>query len=199
MAKLNIPLEPPKDLSIGEKRNWRRERNFIIRPIVVVTTVSKEGIPNAALKTNVMSVDSLRKVAFACVPEHDTYRNILQTKGFVVNVPDESIIKETLVTAIPFPPNVKELEKAGLTTIPSEKVKPPRIKECKVHYECVCEWIKDNIILGKIVSASADKGILKGKETQKLMLILGPPNQYALVGEMKQFPKDVLEGSKSRL
>jgi len=188
MAKSSILLEPPKNFSKEEKRNWRRKRNFIIRPIVIITTVNKQGIPNAALKTNVLSVDSLRKVAFVCDPEHDTYRNVVTNKEFVVNIPDESIIEKAIVTAIPFPPNINEIEKAGLTPIPSEKVKPPRIKECKIHYECICKWIKDNIILGEIVSASADKEVLKGQGLHKLMLVLGNPTQYALVGRMKNFP-----------
>lgn len=188
MAKSSISLEPPKNFSKEGKRNWRRKRNFIIRPIVIITTVNKEGTQNAALKTNVLSVDSLRKVAFVCNPEHDTYRNVATNKEFVVNIPDENIIRETIVTSAPFPPNVNELEKAGLTPIPSEKVKPPRIRECKVHYECVCKWIKDNIILDEIVSASADKEILERRGLHKLMLVLGNPTQYALIGKMKKLP-----------
>src|SRR5260370_15406917 len=40
------------------------------------------------------------------------------------------------VTAVDFPPDIDELAEAGLTTIPSTKVKPPRIAESPVAFEC---------------------------------------------------------------
>ena len=51
---------------------------------------------------------------------------------------------------------------AGLTEIPSEKVKPPRVAECSMHLECKVVWIKNVgnhfLVLGDIVSASYTKG-----------------------------------------
>jgi len=195
MGKVSIPLQPPKHLSDEEKRNWRRERNFILCPVVVITTVNKEGTPNAAIKTGFMSVSSLRRVAFSCPPEHHTNRNILETREFVVNIPTEDIIREvytaSVITETPSPPNVNEIEEAGLTPIPSERVKPPRIKECTAHYECVLDWCKEDIIVGKIVAASADENLLKRKETGKMMFVAAglPVTRYGVAGENKRFPK----------
>jgi len=75
-------------------------------------------------------------VAFHCYPFHDTYENIVDNGEFVVNLPSEEIAEKVTVTAVDFPHNVNEIDKAGLTAIPSEKVKPPRIAECKLHMEC---------------------------------------------------------------
>ncbi len=52
---------------------------LIVRPVVVNSTVGKEGIPNAALKTNFMILKALDAVAFHCFPSHDTYENIVDT------------------------------------------------------------------------------------------------------------------------
>jgi len=195
MGKVSIPLQPPEHLSEEEKRNWRRERNFILCPMVVITTVNREGTPNAAIKTGFMSVSSLRRVAFSCPPEHHTNRNILETKEFVVNIPTEEIIKEvytaSVITEKSSPPDVNEIEEAGLTPIPSERVKPARIKECIAHYECVLEWYKEEIIVGKIVAASADGSLLKRKEARKMMFVAAglPVTRYGVTGENKRFPK----------
>jgi len=112
MVKVNISLEPPRNLSEEEKRNWKRDNALIVRPIVIITTVSGQGIPNAALKTNFMVSSSLKEIAFACPKKHDTARNILETKEFVVNLPSEKIVKEALTTAVSFPHDVNELEKS---------------------------------------------------------------------------------------
>jgi len=197
MAKINIPLEPPENLSEGEKRDWKRDRSLIVRPIVIITTMSGRGIPNAALKTNFMVSSSLREVAFACPKKHDTAKNILETKEFVVNVPSEEIVKETFVTAISFPHDVNELEKAGLTAIPSEKVKPPRIKECKAHFECILKWHREDIFVGRVVAASADDDVLEGSvvESQKnlsQMFVVGA-KEYGLIGKIKKMPSKILK------
>ena len=192
-----VSLKIPKGLSEEEVKNWKRDFSIIIRPIVVITTVSKEGIPNAALKTNFMVVSSLEKVAFACYPEHDTYRNIVETGEFVVNVPSEDILEKILITAIDFPHNVNELEKAGLTPIPSEKVKPPRIAECKFHLECRLEWIKDNVILGKVIAVSIDKKLIqpsveKIQRRLKQIFLISSRN-YGTIGKIKELPLEILE------
>lgn len=175
---MKVSLIPPRGLSQHQAKNWKREMSMIVRPIVIITTVSKEGIPNAALKTNFMIVSALEKVAFSCFPEHDTYGNIIETGEFVVNVPSEKIIEQVMVTAVDFPHNVNEIEEAGLTAISSEKVVPPRIEECKLHFECKLEWCRDTIIVGEVVAASADKDLIQGSVEERQMKL----RQIFLVG-----------------
>jgi len=176
---MKVSLTAPKGLSQRQAKNWERDMSMIVRPIVIITTVSKEGVPNAALKTNFMVVSSLKKAAFACHPEHDTYRNIIETEEFVVNVPSEEIIEQVMVMAVDFPHNVNEIEKAGLTATPSEKVKPPRIEECRLHLECKLKWCKDNIFVGEVVAASADEDLIQGSVEERQMKL----QQIFLVGQ----------------
>jgi flavin reductase (DIM6/NTAB) family NADH-FMN oxidoreductase RutF len=193
VKKIPLPLQAPKSLLGEEAENWYREKNFIIRPVVLITTVSREGKQNASVKTNFMTVSSMKSYAFYCSPEHHTYRNILETGEFVVNVPTEDIIGKVLkvakITVNPSPPGVNEIERAGLTPIPSEEVRPPRIEECVAHYECLLEWHKEALIFGKVVAVSVDKSFLEGVDTRKLLVIGAETDSYRTVGEKKKWPK----------
>ena len=193
---MKVSLTEPKGLLQWRAKNWKREMFMIVRPIVIVSTISREGIANAALKTNFMNVSALEKVAFGCFPEHDTHRNIIETGEFVVNVPSEEIIEQVMVTAVDFPHNVNEIEKAGLTAIPSEKVKPPRIEECKLHLECKLKWRKDNIIVGEVVAASADDDLIQGSVEERQMklgqMFLVGGRMYGRIGEMRELPLRII-------
>ena len=194
VKKISLPLQAPQGLSGEQARNWYRERNFIIRPVVLITTVNKEGTPNAAVKTNFMTVSSMTSYAFCCSPEHHTYRNIMETGEFVINLPTEDIVSEVLKAAIiitePCPAGLNEIERAGLTPIPSEKVRPQRIKECVAHYECLLDWYKGDLILGKVVAVSIDKSLIDGTDNRKFIVIgVGKADSYGIVSETKKWPK----------
>ncbi len=66
----------------------------------------------------------------------DTGANIRSTGQFVVNLVDEASARAMNITAIEFPPEVDEIAEAGLTTLPSLYVRPPRIAESPVAMEC---------------------------------------------------------------
>lgn len=192
MSAMKVSLLALEGLSPSQLLNWKREMQLIVRPVVVISTVDREGNPNAALKTNFMILKALEAVAFHCFPFHDTYENIVDTGEFVVNLPSEEIAEKVMVTAVDFPPKVNEIEKAGLTAIPSEKVKPPRIAECKLHMECKLKWYKDTIIVGEVVAASADEELIQGgyEERQRRlrqMLFLGDW-KYGKIGQVSELP-----------
>ena len=103
-------------------------------------------------------------IAFTVGSTKDTYHNVLATEEFVVNVPsfEREILEKVRVVGLEFPPRVNELEKAGLKAISSKVVKPPRIAECRSHFECKVEWTKQWLhrlmVVGKVVAASVDEG-----------------------------------------
>lgn len=177
VEKISLPLMAPERLAGEQMRNWYRERNFVIRPIVLVTTVDGTGTPNAAVKTNFMTVSSMKSYAFCCSPEHHTFRNVMATGEFVINVPTEDIMDKVLeaakITEYPCPAGVNEIERAGLTPIQSEKVKPPRVKECVAHYECVLDWFRGGLIVGKVVAVSVDASLMS-KPYERRMIAIGP-------------------------
>jgi flavin reductase (DIM6/NTAB) family NADH-FMN oxidoreductase RutF len=142
----------------------------IISPRIayIITSIDKDGHVNAAPFSNLTSVSTdPERLVLAVYKEWDTIRNIRQTKEFVVNVPSKELLQEVWIcgdkyAGHPIPRGVNELKIAKLTEISSEKVKPPRIKECYAHLECKTTWIKNvgdhYLILADIVSASFTEG-----------------------------------------
>jgi len=135
-------------------------------PVTLITTLGKDGSVNAAPHGWVTMVDyNPPQLLFSVNRSHDTYRNILETNEFVVNIPSADMIKEIWVTQKHFPYGTNELKEANLTALPSEKVKPPRIRECKAHIECKVSWTKvigsTCLVLGSIEAISIDKEIEK--------------------------------------
>ena len=192
VEKISLPLKAPEYLSGEEARNWYRERNFVVCPLVLITTVNNKGITNAAVKTNFMTVGSMRHYAFNCNPQHHTYRNIMETKEFVINIVTEDILDEVFKVSMiteKLSEEVNEIVKAGLTPIPSEKVRPPRVKECTAHYECLLDWYKDNLIVGKVVAVSVDKTLMDKTDSRKMVVVGGgrTPDSYGIVCETKKW------------
>lgn len=131
-------------------------------PVTLITTIGKDGSINAAPHSWVTVVDyDPPQILFSVNTKHDTYRNILETKECVVNILGADMIREIWITQKPFPYGTNELEKANLTALPSEKVRPPRIKECKAHIECKVLWTKiigsTCLVLGSIEAISINE------------------------------------------
>ncbi len=112
------------------------------RPIAWVTTVNDEGRPNAAPYSffNVLGEDP-PVVGFSVADrgpgsKKDTEINVRRSGEFVVNLVSMPTLERMNVTAIDFPPEVDELEAAGLRPVPAAHVAPPLIAESPVSLEC---------------------------------------------------------------
>jgi flavin reductase (DIM6/NTAB) family NADH-FMN oxidoreductase RutF len=111
----------------------------------------------------------------------DSGANIRATGEFVVNLVGFENRAAMNVTAIELPHSVDELHQAGLTTLPSTKVKPPRIAESPVAFECerltIVEVAVDRaIVLGRVLAVHVrDDCVLDARrcyiDTPKLDLI----------------------------
>ena len=134
------------------------------RPIALVTSMNEDGRLNAApfssynyLCTDppIIGMGVTDRPTGGFVPK-DTARNIRRTGEFVVNVVTEDIANQMNICATDFPPEVDELEMAGLTTAPSQIVKVPRIEQAHAALECkeytTMEIGRSRIILGRVVA-----------------------------------------------
>ena len=129
----------------SERDNYKLLIGSILpRPIALVTTLSEEGVVNAApfsyfnivcSNPPLVSVSVQRKNG---VPK-DTSRNALSAGGFVVHIADESNVAAANAAAAALPADVSELKAAGLTQVPSVKIAVPGVAEAKVRMECVLE------------------------------------------------------------
>ena len=112
------------------------------RPIAWVTTISTDGVPNAAPYSFFNCLSSDPPVLALGIENRDnrafkdTAANIRSTEVFTVNIVGRSNIDAMNITATAFPENVNEIEKAGLTMIDGTSVSCPRIAEAPVSFEC---------------------------------------------------------------
>ena len=135
-----------------------------VATVVMITTVDGQGRVNAASFATCLRNNHVPTCyEFTVNLNKDTCNNVLATNEFVVNIPpfDREVLEKVRVCGLPFAPGVNELEKAGLTALPSTVVKPPRIAECKSHFECRVEWTKEWLqrltVVGRVVAASVDE------------------------------------------
>jgi flavin reductase (DIM6/NTAB) family NADH-FMN oxidoreductase RutF len=110
-------------------------------PIAFISTISPEGIFNAAPFSYICPICS--KPSLICISiglreksKKDTVRNIECSNDFVINVVDENILRQAVQASADYPYGVDEVTAIGLTALPCEKVKSPRIAEAKVSLEC---------------------------------------------------------------
>ncbi len=116
------------------------------RPIALVTTVDAAGRINAAPFSFFNAVSSVPPVVVLGISPgdpssagdgyKDTERNIRDTGEFVVNLVDEAIAERMNVCAVDFPTEIGELEHADLHPVASVGIRPPRIAESPVSFEC---------------------------------------------------------------
>lgn len=116
--------------------------SIVPRPIALVTSVSADGVANAApfsyfnivgVEPPLLMVSSMRKPHGVM---KDTAVNVTTTKEFIVHVVSKDIVEQTNTTSLEAPPDVDELEMAGLATIAGEHVQVPRIRDARIAMEC---------------------------------------------------------------
>jgi flavin reductase (DIM6/NTAB) family NADH-FMN oxidoreductase RutF len=161
MGGISIMLFDFKEIP-GKERYKLLVSTVTPRPIAWVVSQDAKGMLNAAPFSffNVFSGDPA-VVAIGIgnrKPGHakDSRANIRETGEFVVNLVAEANAEAMNITGIEFDSGVDELEQAGLTPLPSVRVKPPRIAESPVALECELMQIIDlgesGLVLGRVVA-----------------------------------------------
>lgn len=169
---------------------------LFVRPTIVVTTISKRGIPNAAPFSFCSPVSfSPPLIGIACSPKHDTWRNIKETKEFVVNLIGENLGNKLHILEKDFPYEVNEIEKADLTEEESKKVSPPRISEAYAWLECKLfntielgdhVWITGEVLLTEAKPGYYQK-VVKLEKAKPLCHIGG--EYFAVVDRITKFKR----------
>ncbi|WP_152392955.1 flavin reductase family protein [Paenibacillus guangzhouensis] len=190
-----------------EEQNERDNYKLLIgsilpRPIAFITTLSAEGVLNAAPFSyfNIVSADppmisvSIQRKNGA---RKDTSRNIMETGSFVVHISDEDYIEAINQTAANLPPDESEVDLAQLTSIPSAKIKVPGIAEAKIRMECTleqslalggtpsspsCDLIIGRIVCFHIVEELYESGRIDAQRLKPVSRLAG--NNYSKLGEI---------------
>ena len=160
---------------IAADRRYKILCSLVIpRPIALVTSISKDGLVNAAPYSffNVFG-DTPPIIALGLQrrPERtfkDTTANIHATREFVVNLVDEALAEVMNITAIDFPSQESEIAAANLATAPSTDVKVPRIASATAALEC--RWVHSvsftadrELLLAEVVRAWTREGVMDDK------------------------------------
>ena len=107
------------------------------RPIGWISTLSSDGVVNLAPYSFFNAVaTNPHYVMFSSAGRKDSQRNAEETGEFVCSLATYDLKDHVNRTAAPVDPDVDEMTLAGLTAAPCKLVKPPRVKESPVAFEC---------------------------------------------------------------
>ena len=73
----------------------------------------------------------------------DTYKNVKELPEVVINVVNFDMVHQMSLASSPYSPEISEFEKSGLTPIPSETIRPFRVAEAPVQFECRVNEVKE--------------------------------------------------------
>jgi len=113
------------------------------RPIAFASTVDKDGTPNLSpysffnafgSKPPTLIFSPARRVRDNTIKH--TLENVYETMEVVINVVNYDMVQQMSLSSCEYPKGVSEFEKAGFTPIASQLVKPFRVKESPVQFEC---------------------------------------------------------------
>ncbi|TYP68935.1 flavin reductase family protein [Paenibacillus methanolicus] len=120
--------------------------SVVPRPIAWVTTLSENGVLNAAPFSYFSIVSSNPPLLGVSVQRKggemkDTARNTIARGELVIHIVDEDNVAQANATAASLPPEESEAELAGLTAVPSEAIAVPGLAEAKIRMECVLDQV----------------------------------------------------------
>ena len=107
------------------------------RPIGWIASLSATGVPNLA-PYSFFNAFNYRPpiIGFASIGRKDSLNNIEATREFVWNLATRPLATRMNATSATVPAEVDEFTLGGLTPAPSRLVKPPRVRESPVNFEC---------------------------------------------------------------
>lgn len=145
------------------------------RPIAFASTVNEMGVANLA-PFSFFNVFSANPPVMIFSPSRsgrsnttkDTYNNVKIIPEVVINVVNYDIVHQMSLASSPYAPGVSEFEKAGFTPIASECIRPFRVVESPVQFECKVNEVIElgseggagNLIICEVVRFHIDERVL---------------------------------------
>lgn len=142
------------------------------RPIGWISSVSADGTPNLA-PYSFFNAFNYRPpiIGFSSTSWKDTVANIEATRQFVWNLATRPLAARMNLTSASLPPETNEFEFAGLQAAPSRLVRPARVAESPVAFECALTQIvplrgKDGeaagawLVLGEVIGVHIARSLI---------------------------------------
>lgn len=121
------------------------------RPIAFVSTIDEEGNVNLSpfsffnlFSSNppILVFSPARRVRDNTTKH--TLDNVLKIKECTINIVNYDMVQQTSLSSTEYPKGVNEFVKSGFTELKSDFIRPPRVKEAPVQFECI---VRDVIAL----------------------------------------------------
>jgi len=164
----------PKDVSTAELHGYLLGA-VGPRPIAFASTIDDQGRPNLSPFSffNVFSANPPIMIFSPARRGRDnttkhTYENVLKVKEVVINVVNYDIVEQMSLSSTEYDEGVNEFVKAGLTPIPSDTIRPFRVKESPVQFECKVNDVVSlgteggagNLVICEVQKIHIEEGIL---------------------------------------
>jgi len=160
------------------------------RPIAFASTIDAQGRPNLSPFSffNCFGANPPLLIFSPARRGRDnttkhSYHNVKAVPEVVINVVTYSMVQQMSVASGEYPEGVNEFEKSGFTPVASEKVKPFRVKESPVQFECIVQQVIEtgtgggagNLVLCEVVMIHVDPSVLdaNGKIDQRKIDLVG--------------------------
>ena len=149
------------------------------RPIAFASTIDTDGVPNLA-PFSFFNAFSANPPILVFSPARsgrtnttkDTYNNVKKVPEVVINVVNYELVHQMSLTSSPYPSNTDEFIKSGLTPVTSDLIKPFRIKESPVQFECRVNQVIElgdkggagNLIICEVLKIHISEDVLDEKD-----------------------------------
>lgn len=164
----------PKDLEIPQLHRYLLGA-IGPRPIAFASTIDADGIPNLS-PFSFFNVFSANPPIMVFSPARsgrtgatkNTLDNVKNVKEVVINVVNYDIVQQMSLASSPYDASIDEFVKAGLTPVASELIKPFRVKESPVQFECKVNEIIElgqnggagNLVICEVVKIHINEDVL---------------------------------------
>jgi flavin reductase (DIM6/NTAB) family NADH-FMN oxidoreductase RutF len=153
--------------------------SVVPRPIGWISTINASGQPNLAPFSFFNVVCPKPPTVLFCPmvrgtdgEQKDTLNNVKATGEFVVNIVSEELASKMVATSMEIAAQVNEFELVGLESAPSVAVRPPRVADSPIHFECKLTQIVEignnpgggSVVIGEIVHLHVDERVLLGED-----------------------------------
>lgn len=145
------------------------------RPIAFASTIDAEGRPNLspfsffnAFGVNPSTIIFSPSRRGRDSSTKDTFNNIMEIPEVVINAVTYSMVEQVSLASTEFPKGINEFEKSGFTPVASEKVRPFRVMESPVQWECKVRQVIEtgkgggaaNLVICEVLLVHVNKEIL---------------------------------------
>jgi flavin reductase (DIM6/NTAB) family NADH-FMN oxidoreductase RutF len=157
-----------KKKSIPVKGFWFSDVLVMPKFVTIITTRDEQGRVNAApysMGTTYNVGKKSPQILMGVRRATHTFRNIDATGEFVINFPSWENLHDIMQTARFWPAGVDELQFTRFDAEPSNKVKPPSIRQCRQHIECRLHKVLavdeiQSFVLGDILDIVVDEALI---------------------------------------